>query len=54
MRTSAKSLGIDGLSVADRIRLVDEIWDGIADSVQLMEIPYSHKEDLVTKARGEG
>lgn len=46
MNTSAKSLGIDRLSVDDRIRLVEEIWDGIAESVQSMEIPRSHQEEL--------
>ena len=46
MNTSAKSLGIDRLSVADRLRLVEEIWDSIADSVDSMDIPQSHKDEL--------
>ncbi len=46
MSTSAKSLGIDRLSVADRLRLVEEIWDSIADSVDSMDIPQSHKDEL--------
>jgi putative addiction module component (TIGR02574 family) len=29
MSTTMKSLGIDQLSVADRILLVEEIWDSI-------------------------
>ncbi len=33
MTVSAKSLGIEALPVADRLALVDEIWEGIcADS----------------------
>ena len=46
MSTSSKSLGIDRLSVADRLRLVQEIWDSIADSVDSMDIPQSHKDEL--------
>jgi putative addiction module component (TIGR02574 family) len=30
MQTTAKSLGIDRLSLAERILLVEEIWDSIA------------------------
>lgn len=46
MSTFAESLGIDRLSVAERLRLVEEIWDSIADSVEAMEIPQSHKDEL--------
>ncbi|MGE3818958.1 MAG: addiction module protein [Isosphaeraceae bacterium] len=46
MVTSAKSLGIDRLSVENRLRLVEEIWDGIAASVESMGIPQSHKDEL--------
>lgn len=46
MSPSAKSLGIDQLSVEDRLRLVEEIWDSIAESVDSMEIPQSYREEL--------
>lgn len=46
MSISSKSLGIDRLRVAERLRLVEEIWDGIAESVEAMDIPPSHKEEL--------
>jgi putative addiction module component (TIGR02574 family) len=46
MGTSVKALGIDRLSVADRLHLVEEIWDSIADSLDTMEIPQSHQEEL--------
>lgn len=46
MSPSAKDLGIDRLSVEDRIRLVEEIWDSIADAVESSEIPQSHKDEL--------
>jgi len=34
MHRSIQELGIDRLSVADRIALAQEIWDSIAESVQ--------------------
>jgi len=34
MHRSIQELGIDRLSVADRIALAQEIWDSIADTVQ--------------------
>lgn len=34
MHRSIQELGIDRLSVADRIALAQEIWDSVADSVQ--------------------
>lgn len=46
MNTSARSLGIDRLSVEDRLRLVEEIWDSIADSVETMDVPQSHQDEL--------
>lgn len=46
MNSSVSALGIDRLSVDDRIRLVEDIWDSIADSVQSMDVPQSHKEEL--------
>ena len=46
MSPSAKSLGIDRLSRAERILLVEEIWDGIAAESEQLEIPQSHKDEL--------
>lgn len=46
MSPSAKSLGIDRLSLAERILLVEEIWDGIADEADALEVPQSHKDEL--------
>lgn len=34
MHRSIQELGIDRLSVADRIALAQEIWDSVAESVQ--------------------
>ena len=46
MASIAKSLGIDRLSVAERILLVEEIWDSIAAEPAALDIPESHKQEL--------
>ena len=46
MDVSAKSLGIDRLSLAERIQLVEEIWNSIATEAEALEVPQSHKDEL--------
>ena len=46
MHATAKALGIDRLSVAERILLVEEIWDSIIVQAQTLEVPQSHKDEL--------
>lgn len=46
MHEIAKSLGIDRLSLAERILLVEEIWDSIVTEVEALEVPQSHKDEL--------
>lgn len=46
MSPTIKALGIDRLSVAERIVLVEEIWDSIAAEQEALEIPTWHKEEL--------
>ena len=46
MHATAKSLGIDRLSLAERILLVEEIWDSIAAEAEALEVPQSHKDEL--------
>ena len=46
MHASAKSLGIDRLSLAERMLLVEEIWDSIATEAEALEVPQSHKDEL--------
>ena len=41
-----KSLGIDQLSVAQRILLVEEIWDSIAAEAEQAELSEAQKQDL--------
>lgn len=42
----SKDLGIDQLSITERIRLVEEIWDGIAAEAEHLAVPESHKRKL--------
>ena len=46
MVPSMKSLGIDQFSVAERILLVEEIWDSIADDGQEVELTDVQRQDL--------
>jgi putative addiction module component (TIGR02574 family) len=46
MSPTAKALGIDQLSVAERILLVEEIWDSIAEEVNASELTQAQKDEL--------
>lgn len=46
MSPNLKSLGIDQLSVAERILLVQEIWDSIADQEDELPLTDAQREDL--------
>lgn len=46
MSTTLKSLGIDQLSVAQRILLVEEIWDSIGPDAEQMPLTEAQKQDL--------
>jgi putative addiction module component (TIGR02574 family) len=46
MTPTLKSLGIDQLSVAERILLVEEIWDSIAAEAEQIPITEAQKQDL--------
>jgi len=44
MKATVKNLGIDRLSVEDRMRLMEEIWDSI--DAQSLRVPQWHQEEL--------
>jgi putative addiction module component (TIGR02574 family) len=46
MSPTLKSLGIDHLSVAQRILLVEEIWDSIAADAEQLPVTDAQKQDL--------
>ena len=45
MLPSLRELGIDNLSIEDRLKLIGEIWDSITP-IDQMEIPESHRKEL--------
>jgi putative addiction module component (TIGR02574 family) len=46
MSVSLKSLGIDRLSVEDRLTLVEELWDSIAESTGDLPLPEAQQAEL--------
>ena len=46
MSVTMKSLGIDRLSVDERLQLIDEIWDSIDEESADPKIPESHRDEL--------
>lgn len=52
MPVSIEALGIDRLSVQDRLELIEQIWDSLPEKVNLDEVPEWHRAEL-TKRRPE-
>jgi putative addiction module component (TIGR02574 family) len=46
MTPSLQSLGIDQLSVADRLRLVQEIWESIAAEVEAAPLTEAQRQEV--------
>ncbi len=46
MSSTLKSLGIDQLTVAERVLLVEEIWDSIASESGELRLTEAQEEDL--------
>lgn len=49
MSPTLKALGIDRLSVAERILLVEEIWDSIAEEPEQPPLTEAQKQDLARR-----
>jgi putative addiction module component (TIGR02574 family) len=43
------SLGIDRLSVRDRLDLIEQIWDSLPDQVESQDIPAWHLAELAAR-----
>jgi putative addiction module component (TIGR02574 family) len=52
MSISIEALGIDRLSVRDRLELIEQIWDSLPEQVNVEEVPAWHLAELV-KRRAE-
>jgi putative addiction module component (TIGR02574 family) len=49
MPLSLESLGIDRLSVRERLELIEQIWDSLPDQVNPDEIPPWHLDELARR-----
>ncbi len=60
MPATIEALGINRLTVRERLDLIEEIWDSLPDQVSADEIPAWHLEELAKRradadaAPGEG
>jgi putative addiction module component (TIGR02574 family) len=52
MPVSIEALGIDRLSVRDRLELIEQIWDSLPEQVNPDEVPEWHLAELA-KRRAE-
>lgn len=46
MSVSMRALGLDHLSLAERIMLVEELWDSIAATPEAITLTEAHEHDL--------
>jgi putative addiction module component (TIGR02574 family) len=46
MSVTIESLGIDRLSVREKLQLIDQIWDSLPESVGPEEVPAWHLEEI--------
>ena len=46
MSPTLRAMGIDRLSVAERVLLVEEIWDSIADVEEELPLTEAQRQDL--------
>ena len=54
MNVSLESLGIDRLSVTDRLEIIGQIWDSIGNSGEVSPLPEWHRQELERRrAAGE-
>ena len=46
MQPMMQSLGLDRLNLPDRLTLLEEIWDSLADHPEQLEVPPWHQEEI--------
>ena len=49
MSVNIKSIGIDQLSVRERLDLIEQIWDSLPESVEPEEVPDWHLAELARR-----
>ena len=53
MPVSIESLGIDRLSVGERLELIEKIWDSLPEEVTPGEVPEWHLAELARRLAAE-
>lgn len=46
MAVTIESLGIDRLSVSERLDLIEQIWDSLPEQISPQEVPNWHFEEI--------
>jgi putative addiction module component (TIGR02574 family) len=49
MPVNVEALGIDRLSVSERLELIEQIWNSLPEQVDPQEVPAWHLAELVTR-----
>jgi putative addiction module component (TIGR02574 family) len=49
MSVSVESLGIDRLSVGERLELIEQVWDSLPEQVEPAEVPPWHLAELAKR-----
>ena len=49
MTVSIETLGIDRLSVAERLELIEQIWDSLGEQVSPEDVPAWHLAELAKR-----
>ena len=49
MSVNIETLGIDRLSVRERLELIEQIWDSLPESLSPDEVPAWHLEELARR-----
>lgn len=49
MNDYMKIMGIDKLSVSERLELIEQIWDSLPDSVEAHDVPAWHLQEVAKR-----
>ena len=49
MSVNIEALGIDQLSVGDRLELIEQIWDSLPEEIAPQDVPEWHQAELVRR-----
>jgi putative addiction module component (TIGR02574 family) len=49
MSNRVQELGLDRWSVAERLELIEQLWDSLPDGVDATEVPEWHRTELIRR-----